>query len=84
MKAKHIEIDGFSYEEIQDAVQYLKDRQTEFFRDDYIGEKLRQNTIDNFKKMNKIKTNDAYELKIHADLLDDNDVSYAIEKNMMQ
>lgn len=84
MKAKHIEIDGFSDEEIQDAVQYLKDRQTEFFRDDYVGEKLRQNAIDNFKKMNKIKTNDAYELKIHADLLDDNDVSYAIEKNMMQ
>ena len=62
----------------------MKDRQTEFFRDDYVGEKLRQNAIDNFKEMNKIKTNDAYELKIHADLLDDNIVAYAIEKNMMQ
>lgn len=84
MNVKHMQISGFSNEEIQDAAQYLKDRQTEFFRDDYVGEKLRQNAIDNFKEMNKIKTNDAYELKIHADLLDDNIVAYAIEKNMMQ
>lgn len=72
-----------SQEDIDDAMSFLASRYDEFCRSDNVGKHLREDTIQMFKHDNHIVSNDPYKLLIESSLLQEPEVSYAIEKNML-
>lgn len=74
---------AFTQQELDDAADYLMQRQREFMRDDYVGSKLRLDTIDKFKREHSLKTDDPFMLHVQASLHLAPDIEYAVQRELL-
>lgn len=72
----------FTQEELDEAARWLHERQTEIYANTYVGHRLRENALKQFKDKHKIKSSDMMTLAIEADLLNENDIGNFIRIEM--
>ena len=74
--------ESFTQHELDEAAAALAEHMRDFVRNDEVGQRFRDCAVEMFKADNGLHTDDPFVLHLHADLLADDDIAYAVELMM--